>query len=438
MKNEDVAKIGFLEIDLTDGHQIHAFVHHPASIARLNRTSNQRRFQEALTGLESGSPDLPTLIRLASNLIFDEGITSAQAVVRGQRKKEKEGEEPDGETLGPLSVSIEESRQHRKRVRELRGSDLAYIIDTLIYRLGLSLKTSAEQLEEAGPSEEEQIGKEDEVQPALDEYPKIDLIKVIQHKLKTLVNRMIKQLDKTASSSEQTHRPVEQLLAVLAVIREVRSQDRRYTQLTEGQSLVPLEYRKQLLEASIVALFGRKRKLFDSFAKALEEDPEEDVSRLLGLLLWLAYDSGIDERQLDTFPMGHREQTYEGLLNLAKLLEIAIASGGNIEAFKEAEHSICRTVPETTRGVVSKWIAYHLDWSKELSKMLLSKNSWVNARTPQIGKIGIAIKEATQKPRLISDFDDRYIHLVEFGNENFEIKFLRDKVILKEMPIISA
>ena len=433
MKNEDVAKIGFLEIELTDGHQIHALVHHPASIARLNRTSNQRRFQEALNGLESGSPDLPTLIRLASNLIFDEEITSAQAVVRGQRKKEKEGEEPD--TLAPLSVSIEESRQHRKRVRELRGSDLAYIIDTLIYRLGLSLKTSAEQLEETGPSEEEQIGKEDEVQPTLVELPKTD-IEVIQRKVKTLVNRMIKQLGKKASSSEQTHRPVEQLLAVLAVMREIRAQDRRYP-LTEGQSLAPLEYRKQLLEGSIVALFGRKRKLFDSFTMAFEKDPEEDVSRLLGLLWWLAYDSGIDTQYLDIFPMGDPEQTHERLLNLAKLLEIAIASGDNNEAFKEAEHSICRTVPKTTRGVVSKWIAYHLDWSRELSKMLLSKNSWVNARSPQVADIGIAIREATQKLRLISGFDDRYIHFVEFGNKHFEIKFLRDKVISKEMPIIS-
>jgi hypothetical protein len=305
----------------------------------------------------------------------------------------------------------------------------------LIYRLGLELKTPVEQLEETAPSEEEQIGKEEEDREAPVELPKTD-IEVIQRKVKTLVSRMIKQLEKTVQSSKETYRPVEQLLAVLAVMREIRTQDRRCS-LAESQSLVPIECREVLLEASIVALFGRKRKLFDSFVKVLEEDPEEDVSRLLGLLLWLAYDSGIDERRLVTFPMGDRKQTYESLLNLAKLLEIAIASGGNIEAFKEAEHSICRTVPETKRGIVSRWIAYHLAWSKELSKMLLSKKSWVYAKTPQVGGIGIAIKEGSQKPRLISDFDSRYIHLVEFGNENFEIKFLRDKVISREMPIIS-
>ena len=226
-----------------------------------------------------------------------------------------------------LSVSIKESKQHRKRVRELRGNDLAYIIDTLIYRLGLSLRTAAEQLEEIGPSEEEQIGREEEIPPTLDEIPKFDLIKAIQRKIRTLVNRMLKNLERTDKSKEPTHRPAEKLLAVLAVMREVRAQDRRFLQLTESQSLVPLEYRKKLLDGSIAALFGRKQRLFDSFVTALGKDPEEDVSRLLGLLLWLSYDCGMDARELNTFPVGNPEERRERLLNLAKLFEIAVASG---------------------------------------------------------------------------------------------------------------
>lgn len=436
MRNEDAAKIGFLEIDLTDGHQIQAFVHHPASIARLNRTSKQRLFQEVLDGLESGSPDLLTLMRLANNLIFDEEVTSAQAVVKVQRNKEKEGEEPDEEHLGSLSVSIKESKQHRKRVRELRGSDLAYIIDTLIYRLGLSLRTAAEQLEVIGPSEEEQIGREEEISPMLDEIPKFDLIKAIQRKIRTLVNRMLKNFERTGNSKEPTHRPAEKLLVVLAVMREVRAQDRRFLQLTESQSLVPLEYRKQLLDGSIAALFGRKQRLFDSFVNALGKDPEEDVSRLLGLLLWLSYDCGMDAQELNTFPVGKPEERRERLLNLAKLFEIAVASGKDKEVFKEAEHSIWGTTPESFKVRASNWIKYHQYWAKALSDVLSPNISLLIERSPRIGDIGIATREAILKPRLILGFDDRLVQMVEFGKDDFEIKFLRNSVNSLEMPVI--
>jgi hypothetical protein len=215
---EDLGKVSFLEVELKDGRQIHAFVHHPKTIARMNRTSNQRRFQEALDSLESGSPDLPTLIRLAGSLIFDETPTAASTVLIGQGKKEKEEGGPGSETLGPLSVPIDETKERRKRIRELREGDLAYIIDTLIYRLGLSLRAGAEQLEAVGPSEEEQIGQEEEIPPILDEIPKFDLIKAIQEKIRTLVNRMLKNFEKKGEAKVPVYRPVEQLLAVLAIL----------------------------------------------------------------------------------------------------------------------------------------------------------------------------------------------------------------------------
>ncbi len=400
MTNEDAAKIGFLEIDLIDGHQIQAFVHHPASIARLNRTSKQRLFQEALGGLGSGSPDLPTLIRLATNLIFDEEVKSPLPVGEGKTKKE---EKDEGSDVPPkLEVSIKKSKQHRRQILELRGNDLSYIIDLLIYRLGLSLRTAAEQLEEIGPSEEEQIGGEEEIPPTLDEVPRLDLIKMIQGKIRTLVNRMLKNLERTDKPKEPTHRPAEKLLAVLAVMREVRAQDRRFLQLTESQSLVPLEYRKKLLDGSIAALFGRKQRQFDSFVTALGKDPEEDVSRLLGLLLWLSYDCGMDARELNSFPVGNPEEKRERLLNLAKLFEIAVASGKDEVVFKEAEHSIWGTTAESIKLRASNWIKYHQYWAKALTDVLSPDISQLIERSPQIGDIGIATREAILKPSVVS------------------------------------
>ncbi|MGD0275666.1 MAG: hypothetical protein ABSB79_06380 [Syntrophales bacterium] len=438
MKIEDLNKVGFLDVELEDGRLIQAFVHHPTTIARLNRTSNQRRFQEALNSLESESPDLPTLIRLAANLIFDESVTPPPPISKGQGKKEKEETEPLEEPLGSLSIPIEDTKGRRKRIKEFRGGDLAYIIDTLIYRLGLSLRTDAEQLEIVGSSEEEQIGKEEEPSPSLDEIPKFDLIKAIQGKIRTLVNRMLKNFGKKEESGVPNYRPVEQLLAVLAVMREVRVQDKRFAQLSMGQSLVPLEYRKQLLDGSITALFGSKQRLFASFTDAMGDDPEEDVSRLLGLLLWLAYDSRMDVRELHNFLVGNPEERRERLFNLSRLLEIAIASGRDNEAFTEAELSIWKTTPESMRVGVSKWIWYHREWSKEIFEIFSCRKSLKTGTLAKIGGIGIATKEKIPKLRVIYGLDKENAHFVETGEKDNTVSYRLNFVDLADMPIITA
>lgn len=434
---EDLDKVRFLEVELKDGHRIEALAHHHKTIARLNRTSNQRRFQEALDSLESASPDLPTLIRLAENLIFDETNTSTPNVPKEQKGENKENIGPDEETLGPLSISTKETKVGRKSIKESRGGDLAYIIDTLIYRLGLSLKTAAEQLEANGSSEEEQIGKEEETSPNLDVLSKFDLIKTIQRKIRTLVNRMLKNFDIKRGSDVPIYRPVEQLLAVLALMREVRSQDIQFSQLTSGQSLVPVEYRKQLLDGSIAALFGRKQRLFASFVEAVGSDPEEDITRLLGLMLWLAHDSSIDARELYNFPVGNPEERLERLMNLSRLLEIAIASGKDNEAFIEAEKSIWRMTPETKRSGVSMWISYHKAWSKEVLEIFNLRNSWGTKKLFKIGAIGIATKEKIPKLRVISRFDEINAHFLEIGEKDNIISFKLDSVEITGMPTIA-
>jgi len=246
---------------------------------------------------------------------------------------------------------------------------------------------------------------------------------------------MLKNFEREANSKEPIHRPAEKLLAVLAVMREVRVQDRRFLQTTESQSLVPLEYRKQLLDGSIAALFARKQRLFDSFVNALGKDPEEDVSRLLGLLLWLSYDCGMDARELN-LSGGKPEERRERLLNLAKLFEIAVASGKDKEVFKEAEQSIWRTSSESFKVRTSNWIKYHQYWAEALNDVLSPNIPPLIERSPRIGDIGIANREAVLKPRLILGFDDPFVRMVEFGKDDFEIIFLRNYVNSLEMPVI--
>ena len=134
--------------------------------ARLSRTSSQQRFREALDSLDSESPDLPTVIRLAGKLIFDGDDVDKHASTTGVKTRDrKEDGTEDTRPIKSLIVESRSTKRRRRQMRELSGGDLGYIIDTLIYRLGVGLRSAAEQLEHEGPSEEEQINADDDAQP---------------------------------------------------------------------------------------------------------------------------------------------------------------------------------------------------------------------------------------------------------------------------------
>lgn len=420
---EDVVRIGFVEVGLVNGKSLRALVHHPALIARLSRTSTQRRFREVLDSLESEGPDLATVIRLAESLIFDGEEFQTETRTKGRCRK---GENPGDTVPESLSISMEETKRHKKGIRELRGNDLAYVIDILIHRLGFGLQNAAEQLEGTGPSEEEQIGADEDLTRGFELLP-VDITKVCQRKVRTLVSRMLRQFEMSSRDVQEAHRRVSQLLAVLAVIREVRAQDSRLSGVTRGQSLVPEEQRKRLLDGSLSALFGRNYRLFKAGSQAFEGDPEKDLARLLGLLLWLSADSGLDARTIDQLAKWDVDQRRQSLLNLARLLELCVAAGKEEQAFSEAEHSIWRTVQESEKGAASSWVKYHREWSRALADLKDTRDVWKRDGLFKPGTLGIAVYEPQKKMRIVLGVSGTNIVLAELGEKSNEAKLPKEK-----------
>ncbi len=434
MAPSELTAAQFLRINLRNGQVLRAFVHHPASIAKLSRTSKQQRFREALDSLDSESPDLPTVIRLASNLIFDEDTSEIKTKLIHRKRKKKPSSEDD-KPLDTLSVSIEETKQHSRRARQLRGDDLGYIIDTLIYRLGISLRSAVEILEETGPTEEEKIGtEEDGFNTVVKDQPKVDITKTCQKKIRTLVSRMLKQLGRKKVQEVPAHRPVEQLLAVLAVLREVRAQDRRMKHLTDGQSLVPLEERKRLLYGSLSAIFGNKQELCRIVISAFEEDPEEDFPRFIGLLLWLAWDSSLDART-SLQDKTNREDFYNYAHELAGLVQLFLLAEKYNSAIEEAERSIWRTLGDTERNSGAKWLNAHDAWGRSLSKLCKNSHGWpILGREPRIGDLAMPIKEILPTLQVVKKISDRKVHFSEPGDTTREPSYLKNFVAFTKMP----
>lgn len=434
MAPNEVATTQFLEVNFVHGRRLLAFVHHPASIAKLSRTSKQQRFREALDGLDSESPDLPIVIRLASNLIFDEDTSEIKTkLIPGKREKKLSSQ--DDKPLETLSVSIEETKQHSRRARQLRGDDLGYIIDTLIYRLGIGLRSAAELLEETGPTEEEKIGSEDDgFDTVVKAPPKVDITKMCHKKIRTLVSRMLKQLERKKVEEVSAHRPVEKFLAVLAVLREVRAQDHRMEHLTDGQSLVPLEERRRLLDGSLAALFGNKQELCRMVISAFAEDPEEDFPRFIGLLLWLAWDSSLDARtamQNNT----NREDRHACSHELAGLVQLFLLADKHNSAIEEAERSIWRTLGDAERNSAGKWLKAHSAWGRSLSELYQNYPGWpLLEREPRTGDLAVPIKEILPTLQVVKKICDAKVHFSEPGDTTREPAYLKDFVAFTEMP----
>jgi hypothetical protein len=438
LTNDQVSAATYAEVHLMDGRYIISFVHHPAAIAKLTRTSSQKRFRDALDSLNGESPDLSTVIRLANCLIFDdEELAENTDKALGRQAKADDGETKDKE-LGPLSVPIGETKHHKKRIRDLQGSDLSYVIDVLIHRLGIGLAEATEQLEDQGPNEEELVNTEEEMEPPPPTLPPIDLIKTCQSKVRTLVSRMKKHLEKTTPENPKAYKVIGQLLAVLAVLREIRAQDLRLALGSGSQSLVPIEQRKQLLDSCLANLFGSKKNLFNVAEQLFEDDPENDLARLLGLIIWLAWDCGLDARVVREFNKWDRETYRESLLDVARLLELATIAGKYDDAFSELHHSAWRTCKDGSKSSASQWVGRFKRWSDAISRLKTTDGQFMPAFEPKPGDLAIAIKEAKTKLRLVLTVETGKIRMAEFGEENNEKKYNVDSISAAKLPVFGG
>ena len=256
----------------------------------------------------------------------------------------------------------------------LAKDDLGFIVDLLIHQLGLGIQGTGDALEHPGPSEEEQIGADDEHSPS--EPPDTgELLKVCHGKVRLLTRRMSKQLQRALSGECTPATTVQQLLAVLAVLREVRRHDVRLGLTIQGESLVPVVRRCELLDASIAALFERKHGVYAAALEALRDDPDGDLSRLRGLLIWLAWDAGLDGRRQPSLTETGAE-LHARMEEKAKLLALLQVVVHDDEACEEARQSIWTTAPAADKANAALWLTDHVTWGEAIVARYRERSTW--------------------------------------------------------------
>ena len=237
---------------------------HPNILSSSSRSSRQYQIRSALSALGSSDGDISKVIASVERVIFaDETTREIHLAVREHQERRARANPAAGPES--LVISVADLPNTKKKLRLLKSGDLAYLIDVLLRRLSEGLETQIVETDKAGRTEEEQVGKDDapaeggesenEPQPPTTLTDR-EIAILVARRARALCRKMIQQLEAAAKDENRRTGAVIQLIAVLALVRELRHLDKTKRWRATGQPLVDERDRRSLLDESIKYLLG--------------------------------------------------------------------------------------------------------------------------------------------------------------------------------------
>lgn len=404
-----------------DDRQADFLLHHARVVEEQARTSVQRRFRDALLSLESDTPNIGLLIECVDKIVFSDSTTSrSDQSKRGHEKhSDSNDEDLDSQSLG---IDVSDIKKKKSKHRLTHTGDFAYLLDTLIFHLRLQDDRAKEDIDRYGRTEEEQVGSDDDESAGtglISEQQRVELLSLCHSKVHTVITRMISQLRAYSLQKVPLDIVLFRLLGVLAVIRELRSCDGRVQWVDKGSTTVPPEERLRLFEEVMLSLFEGKTSLLHLETLGDEFTHSDDVARLKGLLLWLAWDCGLVFDLQKPF-MESKEKLESRLKHNAMILALAQAIQSDESVTDEARQSI---------GIFT---SSEMDWLKEIQSVALHCDGLRD------GKFDIQLPEEVQPGDIalhknIKNWDLRVV-AKSGGNITSLIRLSRDKDIISFMP----
>ncbi|MDE2817823.1 MAG: hypothetical protein OXK81_14160 [Chloroflexota bacterium] len=418
----DLISAVWLRASVNGEPKLELLLHHARVVEEQARTGVQRRFREALRSLHTDAPNIGLLIECIDKIVFADELTVERTISKWQPVEVTSDAETTDE--GSLSIDVSEVKSRKAKQRLKHSSDFAYLLDALIYRLRVQNDRPIEELDRHGRNEEEQIGADDdedtETARALAEQHD-ELLRLCHSKVRTIVNRMVVQFHAYSEGRQSLEQVIVRLLAVLAVLRELRAFDGRAMWVAKGKTTVPREQREKLFEGAMHTLFERKESLLhlESLSELADSD---DVGRLKGLLIWLAWEYGLAVNLKRPF-METKEQLEARLRGNAMMLALAQAIRSDEIAIDEARQSI-RTQTSS-----------ELEWLEELIKLAgecgALKDGLVNLQpgsAAQPGDIAVHTSIENWDLRVVMSRDDEYVSLVSLDRDKGKISYMHENL----------
>lgn len=381
----DIEKIRVAMLELRSGQKVIALaiVHHLEKLQHLGSSDAQRAFRRSLASLSTDNPMLEDVLRIVNKVIFedfDENTTRSSK----ERSDKDAISSDDSVEISEFEVSIAETKKAKRRKRFYAEGDLGLILNALIYNLGAGLRAEAQSSDHIRRSEEEIVDSEDEeLVPEI----KVDghaLAEVCRRKVKTLLKRMLRQFESASKEGANHLRPILQLAAVLGVINYLRDKAETASWAPRKESLLPVESLRDFFIDSCWYLYARQSCLLKEAILKLGCNDCKEISVVRGLLIWLAWECGLDvETELSSDD--DDEEIYSRLLGLEQLLHLAPDLFGDDAAAEIARQAITRADLQEKYNV---WLARHQRWSDKVVEMnQYPEKAVVLRREPERGDV---------------------------------------------------
>jgi len=303
-------------------------------------------------------------------------------------------------------ISVEDTVHARRRQRRVfASSDLALIIDMLIYRLGRGLQEETDGAVIVQPSDVDL--KDQTVEPP--PPPPIDghlLAKVCRGKINRLFARMTAQLELAVKRGKDATTPVIQLAAVLGVVRHLRVGQSCFAWLPRGERLVDPDHECEFFE-DVARLLYAPSCLIAGKALAEHDHGEfDELTAVRGLMAWLALDCGVDCRMVIKPLLDDPYLIRENLTRVGYFLPVISQCASDDLAAAMLTSIIDQQKIENRDSAT-----YHLHWAKGL--LDVSKNQQSNSQPIELGDVAMPLKIKDIPPSIVVDVQPNKLGLLD-------------------------
>lgn len=343
-----------------------AMVHDVAQISASAHSTRQYQIRNALIGLGSSEGDISKVIASVEKVIFSHE-TYREIDTTLKMHHDKQLQASTTQVLDSLAINVADLPKEKKKLRLLKSGNLAYLLDVLLRKISEGLDNASLETDASGRNEEEQVGKEGDegtkpIEPALPptSMSDADVARAVARRARALTRRMVDQLKLAAQKLELCPTAVMQLIAVIALVRELRHLDKTSRWKKSGYLLVEERDRRYLRDESVRYLLGADHQMLDHVRKLSEAETEEGA-QLRVLLLWLAWDLG-DELTDQIGRIWDTQELQSKLRSNAVFLKLIPPISQDSPVWQELVDSIARTVPANPDAALaaSKWVDRHL------------------------------------------------------------------------------
>lgn len=358
--------------------------------------SAQQKFRIALSGLQGDPEQLANLFRLVQKALFEQEPLLQAASPAGHtsspREEASESEEAE-RVLTSLKMSPAELIKQRHHRRVAPSSEIASIIDALIYQLGLRI--AAEGPPPPAPENDEPEASA-EPEPPVDgpQQPTgAERAAQCRSKVNTLFMRMTKHLEAAEAAGANVTVAIVQLAAVLGIVKYLRLGSVDW--LPTNDRLVDASKARKFFTHVCRSFYGPTRNLAGRALVENNGQPFDELTSVRALLAWLALDCGVDAETLARDLKDARDNADVLVLGVACLLPVATECAQDSQAGALLVHTLAEQPSEAARA------ERHLAWARRVHGAV--STSKTPASGPfRLGDIVVPYKAKSPKPFVVS------------------------------------